>query len=347
MVVGYFFLNLKYDRDSSVTEKLKRIDYVGNLILMASAISILIALTWAGPVYEWSDARVLSPLIVGFAGMVGFCVYEGSGIPQQPVIPLRLFPNRTSLIIYANTFFSQMVMFWCYFFFPPFFQSVLLLSPSWTGVQMLPIALIALPGAAVSSLLLAKFGKFKYLHLAGMALLTVGVASLSVLEMDSTQALWVGLQIVPAIGSGFVISTMLPAFQASLHERDQAAATATWSFMRTFGMAWGIAIAGAVMNAYASQFAYKVDDPLVRELLSGGDAYASATRSFVMQFPEPLQTQIREVFLLTLRRVYAISAAFGGTGFVLAIFEKNIKLRKSLDTEFGLEERKQQDESPA
>ncbi|VUC28736.1 unnamed protein product [Clonostachys rosea] len=340
MVFAYLFLNLRYDREERVLSKLKRIDYLGNAILMASSVSVLIALTWAGPIYPWSDARVLVPLLVGLAGLVGFCVYEGSGIPQMPVIPLRLFPNRTSIIVYVNSFLMPMLQFWCFFYFPVYFQAVQLSTPSWSGVQILPITLIAVPGAAVASLLLAKFGKFKILHITGMLLTTVGVGLISLLDKDSSTAVWVGIQIMPAVGSGLLISTLLPAFQASLAEKDQAAATATWSFVRTFGMVWGIAIAGTVLNSFTKQYAYMVDSETVRELLSNGDAYASGTQHFVMQFPEPVQSQIREVFLLALRKVFIISVAFGGAGFILALFEKDVPLRKGLDTEYGLEERK-------
>lgn len=340
MVFAYLFLNLRYDREERILSKLKRIDYLGNAILMASSVSVLIALTWAGPIYPWSDARVLVPLLVGLVGLVGFCVYEGSGIPETPVIPLRLFPNRTSIIVYVNSFLMPMLQFWCFFYFPVYFQTVQLSTPSWSGVQILPITLIAVPGAAVASLLLAKFGKFKILHITGMLLTTVGVGLISLLKTDSNTGVWVGIQIMPAVGSGLLISTLLPAFQASLAEKDQAAATATWSFVRTFGMVWGIAIAGTVLNSFTKQYAYMVDNEVVRELLSNGDAYASGTQHFVMQFPEPIQSQIREVFLLALRKVFIISVAFGGTGFILALFEKDVPLRKGLDTEYGLEERK-------
>lgn len=336
--MAYLFLNLRWDREEAIGAKLKRIDYIGNLILMGSTVSVLIALTWAGPVYEWSDARILVPLIAGILGLVGFFVYEASGIPKEPVMPLRLFPNRTARIVYINTFLNNVLMFWCFFFFPLYFQAVQLSTPSWSGVQMLPVTLISIPGAAISAMLLTKFGKFKILHVLGFTLLTAGIAVLAVLRKDSPPYVWVLIQIIPAIGTGLLINTLLPAFQASVAEADQAAATATWCFIRTFGQVWGIAIAGTIFNAYARRFAASdVSDGLVREVLSNGDAYASATREFVLQFPEPVRSQIRDVFLKALRTVYLISVAFGGTALVLVLFEKDVPLRTALDTEYGME----------
>ncbi|KAG4295058.1 hypothetical protein FPRO06_01642 [Fusarium proliferatum] len=339
IVVTYFFLNLQYDRTQSTMDKLRRIDYVGNAILIASSVSILIALTWAGPVYPWSDARILAPLIIGLLGLVGFVIYEASGIPSEPVMPIRLFPGRTSYIIYINTFLNMLLIQWCYFFLPLYFQAVKLSTPSRSGVQMLPVALIAIPGAALSAVVLSKWGKYKLLHVSGFFLMTLGVGLLGLLHEDSPPAAWILLQFIPAIGSGFLLNTLLPAFQAATDEEDQAAATGNWTFMRSFGSVWGVAIAGSIFNTYTKQYSRMIDNELAREMLSSGDSYQSATRAFVLQFDEVVQTQIRHVFMLSLSKVYVISVAFGGLAWVLSLFEKDVPLRKELDTQYGLDEK--------
>jgi hypothetical protein len=320
-------------------EKLKRIDYIGNAILIGSSVSILIALTWAGPVHPWSDVRILAPLIIGLLGLISFAVYEGSGIPSEPVMPIRLFPGRTSYIVYANTFLNQLLIMWVYFFLPLYFQAVKVSTPSRSGVQMLPVALIAVPGAAVSAFMLSRWGKYKGLHVAGFFLLSLGVGLLGLLKEDSPPVAWVLVQFVPAIGSGFLLNTLLPAFQASTEEIDQAAATGTWSFIRSLGTVWGIAIAGSVFNSYTKQYAHMVDNELAREALRSGDSYQSATRAFILQFDEVVQDQLRHVFMLSLQKVYVICVAFGGLGFILSLFEKEIPLREELDTQYGLEEK--------
>lgn len=342
MVIAYMFLNLQWDREESTMSKLRRIDYGGNAILFAASVSILIALTWAGPIYPWADARILVPLFLGVAGLVGFVLYEGSGIPIDPVMPIRLFPHRTARIVYFQTFLNSVLIMWCYYFLPLYFQGVMMSSPSRSGVQMLPIALIAIPGAAVSSLMLSKWGKYKLLHMIGFFLLSLGGGMLALLSDDSPDAAWVLIQFLPAIGSGFLLSTLLPAFQASTEEIDQAAATGTWSFIRTFGMVWGVAVAGTIFNTYTKQYAHQIDNEMAREHLSSGDAYASATRDFLLQFEQPVRDQIRHVFMLSLRKVYAISVAFGGLAFFLGFFEKDVPLRKELETQYGLEEREGQ-----
>ena len=140
-------------------------------------------------------------------------------------------------------------------------------------------------------------------------------------------------------GSGFVLNTLLPACQAPLMESDQAAITAIWSFVRSFGSIWGVAIPAAIFNNRFSKLSYRIDDPNVRAILSRGHAYAYASRDFVNSYPEPVRNEIIGVYTDSLKLVWQISIVFSGAAFFLVLLEKQIKLRTELDTEFGLAER--------
>ncbi|KAI1206005.1 MFS general substrate transporter [Annulohypoxylon truncatum] len=335
----WLFLRVKWDRETKIRDKLKRIDVAGNTLLVASTVSVLIALTWAGSEYPWSSYRILVPLIIGLVGLIGFFCLEGSTWVSEPVMPLRLFANRTSAVIYANTFVVSMLNYWIFFFLPLFFQAVQLSTPTRSGVQILPITLIAVPGAAVGAVALSKWGRYKLLHIIGFALLTAGIGSFSVLTKDSSTAEWVCLQILPSIGAGMILDTLLPAFQAGVDEVDSAAAAASWSFVRSFGNIWGVAIPGAILNIYGSRYADIIVDPTARSYLQGGGAYSSATRDFVLSFPEPTRSQIIETFTRALSKVFLIGIAFPALSFILSFVEREVKLRTVLETEFGLEEK--------
>ena len=50
--------------------------YRGSLIMIGSAVSVLIAMTWGGLQFPWDSAHVLTPLIIGGIGMLSFFAYE-------------------------------------------------------------------------------------------------------------------------------------------------------------------------------------------------------------------------------------------------------------------------------
>ena len=242
MIMILLFLQVKYKKEMSFAQKLGRIDYIGNLLLIASTVSVLYAMTYGGTREPWSSWRTILPLVLGLLGLCLFVWVETLSFIKEPVVPPRLFANRTSVTVFAVTFLNSALLYWMLFFLPVYFQAVLGSSPARSGVQLLPAITIAVPFAIVAVLLLAKFGKYKPLHFFGFALNTIGLGLFALLDEHSSMAEWVIFQIIAAGGSGFVLNTLLPACQTPLDEKDQAAATSAWSFVRSFGNIWGVAI---------------------------------------------------------------------------------------------------------
>lgn len=86
----WVFLRVKWDKKTKALDKIKRIDVAGNSLLVASSVSVLIALTWAGTLYPWSSYQVLVPFIIGLAGLVGFFFLETSPWIPEPVMYVRM-----------------------------------------------------------------------------------------------------------------------------------------------------------------------------------------------------------------------------------------------------------------
>src|SRR3569833_3037657 len=97
MLMIFLFLRVKHDNEMTLVQKLRRIDYIGNALIVASTIAILYALTYGGATYPWSSWRVIVPLVLGLVGLIAFIGFEATDLVTEPVIPPRLFTNRTSL----------------------------------------------------------------------------------------------------------------------------------------------------------------------------------------------------------------------------------------------------------
>ncbi|KAI0901181.1 MFS general substrate transporter [Annulohypoxylon nitens] len=338
LVLLFLFLRVNWDKSATAYEKIRRLDYIGNGILIASTVSILIALTWADVVYPWGSWHILVPLLVGVGGMMLFVAFEGLPFVAEPVMPLRLFNNRTAIIVYIATFLNSLQNYWAFFFIPLYFQAVKLASPAESGVDLLVFSLVGIPAAAIALVVLTKWGRYKILHIVGSGSFALGIGLFSIVDQNTSTAAWVWINIAMALGTSVVMTTLLPAFQASVNEADQAAATASWAFIRSFGNIWGVAISAAIFNTFVAKYAPLVDDDRARKLLTSGNAYSSATKAFVESFEEPVRQQIRTVFTLALHKVFLIGVPFIGVVFILTLFEKEIKLRTELKTEYGLEE---------
>ncbi|CAI7632913.1 unnamed protein product [Penicillium bialowiezense] len=320
----------------------------GNLLFVLSMVSILIALAWAGTQYAWSSYQVLVPILLGFAGAAVFLLYESSSYCVNPVMPLYIFANRTSGTTFAVTFLHTLSSISMMYFLPVYFQAVLGASPSRSGVQLLPTILFMIPGAIAGGTLLSKFGRYRPLQHAGLALMVIGFGLLTLLSENSNTGQWVGYQLVGALGTGLALPVLLPAVQAPLADKDTAVSAAAWSFIRTFGFIWGTIISTAVFNNRFDILAPRITDTSISKLLIGGRAYEYGTKIFINSIADPVTAaEVRSVYVDALNVVWYVSLAFSGLGFLLVFLEKEVPLRKELDTKFAIEEKEKKNKSEA
>ena len=332
------FLRVSWNRSPTWKLSLARIDYVGNAIFIASVTSILLGLVQGGIVQPWNSWRIILPIVLGFLGLGLFFAQQASC--KEPTMPLRLFAHRTSATVYFLDFIISILLQWCVYVLPIYFQSELAASPLISGINILPLNAFMIPGAAVAGALLTKFGKFKPFHWIGFAILAIGCGLFSTLTATSSQAAWVCFQILAAIGIGFPLTTQLPAIQAVLSESDTAVSTSTYSFIRSFGFVWGATIPSIVFNSRINVLLDRIDDPTVRDALADGGAYGYVNN--VKALSGQTLEQTLDVYASAIRIVWLVGLAFSLVGFMFVFVEKHVEMRVTLDTEFGLEQQKQE-----
>ena len=336
------FLHVKYEKESALMEKVKRVDFAGNAIFVCATTSILVALTNGGTKQPWSSWRSIFPLVAGLAGLGLFYLFEISKLCVEPSLPPQLFANRTSATAYALTFVHTLLMYWEIYFMPVYFQAVLGSTPARSGVQLLPTVIMLMVFGAIGGGAMQKFGRYRPFHHAGFGLMTLGFGTLCLLDSSSSTAMWVVFQIIFAAGTGLSIGTLLAAVQAGLCEADSATATGVWAVVRSFGTIWGITLSAVAFNNQCTRLSSRINDPTVRVLLSGGQAYEHATATFIDSLSNRpfLKNQVISVYSESLKLVWQVAIGISGLGFLLVFLEKEVKLRTDLETEFGMKEKK-------
>jgi MFS family permease len=83
----------KTDENRSKMYWLKHFDWFGTFLFAAGFIIFLMGLSWGGAVYPWKSAAVISAIVLGFATMVAFVLYECYAHIKEPLIPMHLFKN--------------------------------------------------------------------------------------------------------------------------------------------------------------------------------------------------------------------------------------------------------------
>lgn len=320
-------------KEVSVRKELRKLDGVGASLLTVAVVLILSSLSMGGASHAWSEAAIITPLVIGLILLVVFPFWECSKYCKYPIMPPHIFANRTAFTLTAIHGFLTYGM---QFYLPPFFQGVKGSSPTVSGIQVLPTTLVIVVMAAVGGPLLSRFGKYRPIHQAGFACLTLALGLYYTMERGTPVHSWVLLQILAAFGSGIVVPTLLPSIIAELPDSANGAAAGSWAFLRGTGSLFGVAVPGAIFNLRFGQLLSSISSEDARKQLDKGQAYQRASAEFVSKFGEKAEGEIIQVFTKSLKSVWIVFAVLAGIGFLFSLGERQVKMRRQLDTAFGL-----------
>ena len=81
----------------------------------------------------------------------------------------------------------------------------------------------------------------------------------------------------------------------------------------------------------------RIEDPVARDYLADGRAFASGTKELIESFDGSTRQQLRSVFTISLEKLWLVCIAFPAYAYILACFEEQLKLKDYVESEFGLE----------
>ena len=222
------------------------IDYAGAALIVASVSSLLLYLNWAGDAYGWTAPFPLG-LLAAFVLLSGlFVLAEARAV--EPIIPLRLFRDAVFRIGNAFAFLSAVAMFSALIFLPLYLQGVLGMSPTRSGLAMLPVIVGLFASSIGSGQIITRTGRYKIYPVIGAAIVLVALLLLSRIEPDTPYRELAIYAFVFGVGLGFTMQTIVVAVQNAVEMRDMGVATSSVTFFRSLGGAVGAAICGAVLG---------------------------------------------------------------------------------------------------
>ncbi|KAF8514423.1 iron permease [Hysterangium stoloniferum] len=330
MVLCLFFLNLKIPHQR-FSDKFRRIDWIGNFIVVGSSTAALLGLTWGGVRFPWSSVQVLTPFILGIVGLLAFILYEIK-VPTEPTVPLRIIANRTSISGYIGTGLQGLVISAALFYLPVYFQACKGVSPLQSGIDMLPYSFSVAPFAIVAGGTATAFNRYKPQNIIAWVFITVGMGLQSTLHVNSAVRNWVGFQIVAGIGFGMLFTATTFPILAPLHVRDNANALSLFIFIRSFFQAWGITIGATVLQ---NELLSRLPQDFLSSLPQGIEiSYAAIPQ--INGLAEPLRGQVRAAFADSLDVLWEVMIAIAGVGLLSSFFMKEMPLQDVTDETWGL-----------
>jgi EmrB/QacA subfamily drug resistance transporter len=306
---------------SPSTRRPHEIDYGGGSLLTAALTATILFTSLGGTSFAWTSPVILSLIAVSIISTGAFIAVELRA--REPILPMSLFANRNFVVASSVGLIVGLSLFGAVTFLPIYLQVVKGVSPSVSGLMLMPMMFGMLVTSVLSGRIISRWGRYKLFPVVGTAIMTFGLVMLSRLSLESNQwqtsvdALWLGL------GMGMVMQVLILAVQNSVDYKYLGVATSGTMLFRSVGGALGVALFGAIL-------ASGLHASLGR---AGMEFLTTAVPAAVQALPPVLQQEYIAAVMAALRPVFVAAASIGTLGFALTVFLREIELRDTAAAE--------------
>ena len=302
-----------------------KVDWWGTTLLSGGVVGWILITTLGGTKgWAWSSPTIVILGIASTLAIIGFCLVETK--VAEPIIPLGLFRNRTFSVASAVSFAIGFTMFGSIVYLPLYLQIVHGATPTTSGLELLPMVGGMLITFVVSGRLVSRTGRYKIFPILGLGVTTVGLVLLAMLGAHTSYVIAAFDMFIVGLGLGLVMQVLVVAVQNSVPHSQLGTATATATFFRTIGGAFGVAILGAVFNAQLLSHLRAAASPALLKAIGGSDI--SENPAQIAKLPHAARELIINAFSHTLQTVFIVAIPFAVVAFIICFFMKEIPLRQ-------------------
>ncbi|PJE96480.1 hypothetical protein CUT44_18465 [Streptomyces carminius] len=307
-----------------------KVDWLGAFFITAAVSLLLIWVTLAGNNYDWLSWQTYT--MVGVSVVLGFAFVVTETRAAEPIVPLRLFRNRTITLTALASLFVGIAMFGATVFLSQYFQLARGESPTMSGVLTIPMIAGLFLSTTVSGQIITRTGRWKVWLVAGGILLTAGLGLLGTMRHDTPYWQLAVHMALLGIGVGMMMQNLVLATQNQVALSDLGAASSVLAFFRSLGGAVGVSVLGAVL-------AHRITD-YVNEGMAGlgGSSSGEATGGNGSAIPDlatlpgPVRAVVESAYGHGVADIYLYAAPIALIALVLVALVKEVPLRTQLDT---------------
>ncbi|MGB9979727.1 MDR family MFS transporter [Methanobacterium sp.] len=239
-LILYSLPNFKLDSVKEV------IDYSGIVTFTLTLSSLFLALTLAGDLNKYPLAEIAGLFV--FSGVMFTLFIWAEKKAVEPILPLYLFKNPIFSVSSVESFLASALMFCGIIYVPLFAQSVLGISPTNSGLLMIPMLFSLTMASIITGQIISKTGKYKKLVIAEFVITGIGVVLLATMNANTPYYLLAAYSTVLGIGSGMAYNIFNVAVQNAFTLREIGIVTASMRFFRNLGTIVFVPIFGYIMN---------------------------------------------------------------------------------------------------
>lgn len=224
----------------------RRLDAVGVVLASLGLFGIVLGVV-RGNDHGWTSLGVVGPIAIGAVLLAAFVGYERR--TSAPMLPMRLFANRSFVAVNIAALFLSFGMFGAIFLLAQSMQLVQGYSPLEAGLRTLPWTGMPLLIAPIAGPLADRIGG-RPLIVAGLALQAVGLLWLaSTLSVGVSYAELVPAFVIAGVGMSLFFVPVGTVVLGSVRPDEQGVASGANNAIRELGGVFGVAVLSSVFAA--------------------------------------------------------------------------------------------------
>ena len=148
----------------------RKVDWLGGVLLMASAVVFMLVLTWGGNRYLWLSPTILA-MVGGSVALALSFVWQARRA-EEPFLPLPLMGGTVVPYAMAAGGCALGAIMGLTVHLPLYYEVVYHLSASEAGLALIPLAAISTCGAAIAGRTMARAKRYKRVAITGTSIAT-------------------------------------------------------------------------------------------------------------------------------------------------------------------------------
>ncbi|WP_196426986.1 MDR family MFS transporter [Paenibacillus validus] len=266
-----------------------RFDVAGMATMIIGVVSLLLALTFGGTEFAWTSWPIIGMFVLSAISLTAFVWIESK--TSEPILPVRLFKNRTFTVVNGIGFFMSIGMFGAIMFVPLFMQGIVGISASASGTVMTPLMVTMIIASVIGGQIVYKIGPKLQMSI-GMIIMAIGFLLLTTMSIDTSKLAASGIMMVIGLGMGLVMPLLTLILQESFPKSELGVVTSSSQFFRQIGGTFGMTILGVVMNNRSDTLLSENLVPVLKQLPQQGGAMVEKITASIHTNPQALYSAL-------------------------------------------------------
>jgi EmrB/QacA subfamily drug resistance transporter len=226
-----------------VFHRRRKVDWLGGLLLMASAVVFMLVLTWGGNRFLWLSPTIMAMIGASVVLAVAFVAHARNA--EEPFLPLPLMGGTVVPYAMATGGCAMGAMIGLTVHMPLYYEVVYHLSASEAGLALIPLAAISTGGAAIAGRTMAHAKHYKRVAIIGMSVAALAACALTL----TAPPLWVLLMLLSilALGLGTAFPVSVVSIQNAVLRSQVGTATGAMNFFRALMASFTVAAFSTIL----------------------------------------------------------------------------------------------------